>query len=197
MTEDENGHDRPIRYSKKNIPLSVEDARDALEELEDDILYLDIALKYKNDHDFPDYDEYKTWKQRAMGAMAHMVREQRFVKEWLIEQGRKVDTRPKDDEGAPLIVLEMEKLAKAKAAGLEPAVISLLENSTPDIRVKLEALQRKIQAERDLLILQCTERGLGSKRRKRALVSMQSLDSRVESRLASITVEEARRQGSM
>src|SRR5262245_7108863 len=71
------------RFSKENPPQGLEAAEDALEQLEYEMPHVEVQLEHRNTMDFPDDEAYEKWKRRAMGALAHMRREQKYLEKWI------------------------------------------------------------------------------------------------------------------
>src|SRR3989338_8240075 len=125
---------REDRFNPTNPPPNEEAAKERLDELASIIIHIETKLEHAGPADYPDDATYDDWRRRAVGAVAHRRREERFLQNWLAMQEKRSNSGPSRRELAGIAQMIKERaktLAKAIGAGYTPVYSTT--NAPPDL----------------------------------------------------------------
>ncbi len=86
-------HPHPQRQQEFEKPTSLRQARDRLREITTNIMNVEKQLgdrRRERTMKGPDYD---TWREKTKAARIFMVSEQQFVRDWILERRRQLDSK--------------------------------------------------------------------------------------------------------
>ncbi len=76
----------PERYTRTNLPLSLEEAETRLEVLNHDVISIETRLELNEVESYANLEAYEVWRKKSISALSYIKNEMRIVKNWIKDQ---------------------------------------------------------------------------------------------------------------
>ena len=161
-----------LRYSAQNPPTSIEAAEQRVQALEYEIPHMEVQLKHKNEMDFESFEDFTSWKNRAMSALTYAIKEQRFLMDFV--RRHKAGTRPDENRVEfPVDVIEFTIAVRSIGQAFSKELVAILADfeknriamNRSEQRTRITELKLRVEAMVTQVSQHCNRLGSHAKRK--------------------------------